>query len=105
MADQILEQLRDLAEGQIQDFEGQRLAEWLSTALLATSGAIAFIVGYVKEDIKLALRFGLAGSALTLLLVVPPWGIFKRHPVKWLPIAGKESHSQGIFVDGKLLQG
>jgi signal peptidase complex subunit 1 len=37
MADQILEQVREAAEGQI-DFEGQRLAEFLATALLATVG-------------------------------------------------------------------
>jgi hypothetical protein len=54
MADQLLDKARELAEGQIvretasisnvsnsntwQDFEGQRLAEWLATALLATVG-------------------------------------------------------------------
>jgi len=58
MADQILEQVRELAEGQIvsiayfsilfnaillirtnpQDFEGQKLSEFLATALLATVG-------------------------------------------------------------------
>jgi hypothetical protein len=59
MADQILEKVRDLAEGQIvcdpseppgrppileccanipQDFEGQRLAELLATVLLAVAG-------------------------------------------------------------------
>jgi len=37
MADQILDQVRELAEGQI-DFEGQRLAEYLATALLAIFG-------------------------------------------------------------------
>jgi signal peptidase complex subunit 1 len=37
MADQLLEKARDVAEGQI-DFEGQKLAELLSTALLAIVG-------------------------------------------------------------------
>ena len=37
MADQLLEQVRDIAEGQI-DFEGQRLAEMGATALLTTAG-------------------------------------------------------------------
>jgi len=37
MADQILEQVRDALEGQI-DFEGQRFAEFLATALLAIVG-------------------------------------------------------------------
>jgi signal peptidase complex subunit 1 len=37
MADEILEKVRDVAEGQI-DFEGQRLAERWSTVLLAIVG-------------------------------------------------------------------
>lgn len=86
MADQILEKVRDLAEGQI-DFDGQKFSELLATILLATSGAIAFVVGFVLQDIKLALYIGLAGTALTFVAIVPPWPFFKRNPVKWLPTA------------------
>ncbi|KAB8299764.1 hypothetical protein EYC80_000017 [Monilinia laxa] len=100
MTDQLLDQVRDLAEGQI-DFEGQRLAEFLTTALLAISGAIAFFVGFFKQDIKLALAFGLLGTAFTFAIVVPPWPFYKRHPVKWLPIGGRDVSSQEIIVDGK----
>ena len=94
----------------------------MATALLATVGvrsrahsfpklfailigvkAIAFIVGYFLQDIKLALYIGLGGTALTFFLVVPPWPFFNRHPVRWLPIGGKEAHSQGIVVDGKVV--
>jgi len=102
MADQLLEQVREVAEGQI-DFEGQKLAELLATGLLAVAGAISFIVGFFLQDIKLALYIGLAGTALTFLLVVPPWPFFNRHPVKWLPVAGSELNSQGIVVDGKVV--
>lgn len=42
MADQLLEQVRDAAEGQI-DFEGQRLAEFLATGLLASVGVGNFL--------------------------------------------------------------
>jgi len=99
MADQILEQVRDALEGQI-DFEGQRFAEFLATALLAIVGAIAFITGYLHQDIKQALLIGLGGTAVTFLLVVPPWPLFNRHPVKWLPVGGK---GQEIVVDGMVV--
>jgi len=102
MADQLLEQVRELAEGQI-DFEGQRLAEFVATALLATVGVISFIVGYVKQDIKLALALGLIGTTLTFLLVVPPWPFFKTHPVKWLPLGGEQKHTEDIVVDGNIV--
>ncbi|KAF0316288.1 Signal peptidase complex subunit 1 [Colletotrichum sp. SAR11_59] len=90
MADQILDQVRDLAEGQI-DFEGQKLADLLATLVLSASGALAFLVGFFLQDIKLAVYIGLAGTALTFLLVVPPWPFYKQHPVKWL-----ESDGTGI---------
>ncbi|KAF5499826.1 Signal peptidase complex subunit 1 [Colletotrichum fructicola] len=82
--------VRDLAEGQI-DFEGQKLADLLATLVLSASGALAFLVGFFLQDIKLAVYIGLAGTALTFLLVVPPWPFYKRHPVKWL-----ESNGTGI---------
>lgn len=28
---------------------------------------------------------GLGGTALTFLLVVPPWPFYNKNPVKWLP--------------------
>jgi len=102
MADQILDQIRDLAEGQI-DFEGQRLAEFLTTTLLVIVGAVAFFAGLSLQDIKLSLYLGLGGTALTFALVVPPWPFFKRRPVKWLPVAGNNVASQPIVVDGHVV--
>ncbi|KUJ11775.1 microsomal signal peptidase 12kDa subunit [Mollisia scopiformis] len=99
MADQILEQARELFEGQI-DFEGQKLAEFLATALLATVGAISFIVGYFRQDIKGALLIGLGGTVLTFLAVVPPWPIFNKHPVKWLPVGGQNLDTSELIIDG-----
>ncbi|GJC90542.1 microsomal signal peptidase 12kDa subunit [Colletotrichum tofieldiae] len=93
MADQILDQVRDLAEGQI-DFEGQKLADLLATLVLSASGVLSFIIGYLLQDIKLAVYVGLAGTVLTFLLVVPPWPFYKQHPVKWLePGTGSGSAS------------
>ncbi|KAF9869203.1 microsomal signal peptidase 12 kDa subunit [Colletotrichum karsti] len=83
MADQVLDQVRDLAEGQI-DFEGQKLADLLATLVLSASGALAFVIGFFLQDIKMAVYVGLAGTAFTFLLVVPPWPFYKQHPVKWL---------------------
>ncbi|KAI1375743.1 SPC12-domain-containing protein [Hypoxylon crocopeplum] len=104
MADQLLEQARDVVDGQI-DFEGQKLAESLATALLGVVGGIAFLVGFFLQDIALALKIGLGGTALAFLLIVPPWPFFNRHPVKWLPVGGEPattSAQQNIVIDEKL---
>lgn len=47
--------------------------------------AISFAVGFLLQDIKLALYIGLLGTALTFVVIVPPWPFFNKHRVKWLP--------------------
>ncbi|PHH59660.1 hypothetical protein CDD81_2783 [Ophiocordyceps australis] len=84
MADEVLDKIRDVAEGTI-DFDGQRRAEGLATLLLAMSGLLAFNIGFYLQDIVKALYIGLGGTAVTFLLIVPPWPFYNRNPVKWLP--------------------
>ncbi|EMR69859.1 putative microsomal signal peptidase 12kda subunit protein [Eutypa lata UCREL1] len=104
MADQLLDQVRDLVDGQI-DFEGQKLAEVLATVVLSAVGVVSFLIGFILQDIALALKIGLGGTALTFLLVVPPWPFFNRHKVEWLPVGGGSaitSTQQNIDIDEKM---
>ncbi|KAK5631896.1 hypothetical protein RRF57_007610 [Xylaria bambusicola] len=104
MADQLLEQIRDAVDGQI-DFQGQKLADILATVLLSIVGAISFLAGFFLQDIALALKIGLGGTALTFLVIVPPWPFFNRHPVNWLPVGGSTipSSHQNLVIDEKTL--
>ncbi|KAL1889795.1 hypothetical protein Sste5346_008653 [Sporothrix stenoceras] len=97
MADQLLDQIRDVAEGQI-DFEGQRLCDTLATILLCAVGAITFVVGYILQDIKLAVYIALGGTALTFVAIIPPWPFFNKNPVKWLPVGRGAASSQNISI-------
>lgn len=101
----------------MQDFEGQRLAEMITTALLGTVGVcyvylfdypeylhsqvIAFFLGFVSQDIKLTLYIGLAGTALTFLAVVPPWPFYNKYPEQWLPPYNSTTSGVSIDVDGQ----
>lgn len=129
MADQLLEQVRDAVEGQIvcaitlstrrrlisiEDFEGQRLAEMLTTVLLGGFGVrnylsrtedtwangvtqiMAFLAGYITQDITLAVYIGLAGTVLTFVVIVPPWPFFNKNPEGWLPA---QNGTSGITID------
>ncbi|KAH6850245.1 microsomal signal peptidase 12 kDa subunit-domain-containing protein [Chaetomium sp. MPI-CAGE-AT-0009] len=102
MAEQLLEQARDLFEGQI-DFEGQKLVELLINVALSLVGAIAFFVGYFLQDIKLAVYVGLLGTAAVFVLVVPPWPFFNRNPVKWLPVGGVTPPTN-LVIDDKMFR-
>ncbi|KAI3399885.1 hypothetical protein diail_5396 [Diaporthe ilicicola] len=106
MAEQILDQIRDVAEGQI-DFEGQKLVETLSTVLLSIVGVISFLVGYILQDIKLAVYVALGGTALTFLAIIPPWPFYNKNPVTWLPIGGGAAAvpvPRDLVIDEKALR-
>jgi signal peptidase complex subunit 1 len=73
---------------------------------MITVQAIAFIVGYILQDIKLALYIGLGGTAVIFALVVPPWPFFNRHPVKWLPVGGgaQIQAPENLVIDHKAIR-
>lgn len=100
--DALLDQARDIWEGQIvlhphnliqhtpthtisQDFKGQSLAEFLSTALLTLTGILSFLTGFITQDIYKTLYLGLGGTAVTFLVVVPQWPFYNQKPEPWLP--------------------
>ncbi|KAI9893580.1 MAG: hypothetical protein M1814_006376 [Vezdaea aestivalis] len=99
MAEELLSQARDALEGTI-DFEGQRLAELLTTGLLGATGLAAFVAGAVKQDVLISLYTGLAGTAITFLIITPPWPFFNQNLQRWLP-AQQGGIAHGITVDGK----
>jgi len=98
--DAIISQLQDLVEGQI-DFDGQRLAERISTAILTLSSVVALIAGFLQQDIYLTVWIGLAGTALAMLLVVPPWPVYNQHPQPWFG-SRTSLPPGGIVVGGKV---
>lgn len=67
------------------DLQGQRTAEWLYFSILLGTALPAFLCGWAAGSIKLMLIIYAASAALAVLLVVPDWPVFKRHPLKWLP--------------------
>ncbi|PYI22145.1 SPC12-domain-containing protein [Aspergillus japonicus CBS 114.51] len=97
--DNLLSPIQDALEGQI-DYQGQHMAELLSTVLLIISGAIAFLVGYIQQDIHLTLWVGLAGTATTGLVVIPPWPMYNKRPEKWLAPTSAGMGVAGVMVDG-----
>ncbi|KAK2785028.1 hypothetical protein FQN52_008750 [Onygenales sp. PD_12] len=96
--DDLLAPLQDIVEAQI-DFHGQHIAEILCTVLISVSAIIAFLAGYINQDVHLTLWIGLAGTLLTVLVVVPPWPVYNRHPEPWL-IAGAGGVGVGGIVVG-----
>lgn len=73
------------------DFRGQQFSEYLYYFLTIFFGAIAWLVGYVKNDFQVTVNGWAIGLVLALILCIPDWPMYNRYPVKW---AEKASESK-----------
>ncbi|EKM76273.1 hypothetical protein AGABI1DRAFT_45167, partial [Agaricus bisporus var. burnettii JB137-S8] len=66
------------------DFVGQQRVEQLARIVLISTTAISFVAGFATQS--LAVTFGIFGAvtAVLALTIIPPWPVFKQHPVRWL---------------------
>ncbi|XP_052534980.1 signal peptidase complex subunit 1 [Tympanuchus pallidicinctus] len=68
------------------DYKGQKLAEQIFQGIILVSAVIGFIFGYVTEQFGWTVYIVMAGFALSCLLTLPPWPMYRRNPLKWLPV-------------------
>ncbi|GAB5587585.1 Signal peptidase complex subunit 1 [Umbelopsis nana] len=54
---------------------------------------VGFLYGYAKQSLEATIMIFGVGFVITLLATLPPWPIYNRKPVKWLPVAS-ESEDQ-----------
>ena len=84
------------------DYKGQMLSENLYYWIIILFGAVAWVVGFLKEDFYVTVLGWGAGVALATLLCVPDWPWFNRNPITWLesvpgaePVAGGRGKKVG----------
>lgn len=68
------------------DYKGQKLAEQMFQGIILVSAVVGFAYGYVAEQFGWTVYIVMAGFAFSCLLTLPPWPIYRRHPLKWLPV-------------------
>lgn len=73
------------------DFKGQKLAEQLTLYLLVATAVVSFCSGYLLQDFGLFVKAYFAGTAVTLLAVVPDWPFYNRNGLLWLDPATRRS--------------
>ncbi|KAK9469033.1 microsomal signal peptidase 12kDa subunit [Lipomyces arxii] len=72
-----------LLEGPI-DFAGQQLSDSITFYLLSTAGIASFLAGFVANNISITFYTFAAFFSAGLILVIPAWPYYNRHPLKWL---------------------
>ncbi|EIN06533.1 microsomal signal peptidase [Punctularia strigosozonata HHB-11173 SS5] len=82
--------LQELIDGKI-DFEGQKTVEHIAKVALIALTVVSFIIGFALQSLRITFGVFGIGSLAVMLVVVPPWPSFNRHPVQWLaPIESKK---------------
>lgn len=66
------------------DYEGQRLAELLFQWIICSFGAVGWVIGYMHQNFYHTFYVWLVGVIISVIICVPDWPFFNRHPVKWL---------------------
>ncbi|PCH34828.1 SPC12-domain-containing protein [Wolfiporia cocos MD-104 SS10] len=78
------EHLQSLLEARI-DFEGQRLVGQIVQLSLVAITIISFLLGFALQSLRVTfVTFGLS-TAVLAVVVLPPWPMYNRHPVQFLP--------------------
>jgi len=76
------------------DYRGQKLSEYIYSILTILFGAIAWLIGYYKQDFSIAFHGWAVGLIISLLLCIPDWPMFNRNAVVWLEEIGKSNSSK-----------
>ncbi|GMI54526.1 hypothetical protein ScalyP_jg10816 [Parmales sp. scaly parma] len=70
------------------DFKGQQLSEQIFFYLIIFFGSIGWVYGWYHSSFYYTFLFWLLGTTISIVLAVPDWPMFNRHPVQWLsPLA------------------
>ncbi|XP_063071890.1 signal peptidase complex subunit 1 [Engraulis encrasicolus] len=67
------------------DYKGQKLAEQIFQGIILISAVIGFIYGYIIEQFGWTVYIVLAGFAISCLLTLPPWPMYRKNPLSWQP--------------------
>eukprot|EP00898_Chlorokybus_atmophyticus_P008410 jgi/Chlat1/8570/Chrsp82S07962 len=67
------------------DLKGQQMAESLQHYIIMLFTVLSFAAGYVLQSFKQMMAVYATGVIAALLVTVPDWPFFNRHPLKFLP--------------------
>ncbi|KAJ8361186.1 hypothetical protein SKAU_G00177110 [Synaphobranchus kaupii] len=68
------------------DYKGQKLAEQIFQGIILVSAVIGFIYGLIVEQFGWTVYIVLAGFAISSLLTLPPWPMYRKNPLTWQPV-------------------
>ncbi|KAM7422257.1 hypothetical protein PAMA_010364 [Pampus argenteus] len=77
------------------DYKGQKLAEQIFQGIILISAVIGFVYGLIFEQFGWTVYIVLGGFAVSCVLTLPPWPMFRKNPLPWQPVI-PETSSESI---------
>nr|AAY66916.1 microsomal signal peptidase 12 kDa subunit-like [Ixodes scapularis] len=65
------------------DFEGQKRAEKIFQTVIVIFAVLGLAWGYAVQQFSYTVLTLGAGFVLSCLLTLPPWPVYRRHPLPW----------------------
>ncbi|CAK8690566.1 signal peptidase complex subunit 1-like [Clavelina lepadiformis] len=72
------------------DYSGQKLAEQIFQKIIVIFGVIGFVIGFASEKLSYSIYILGAGCVLAAIVTLPPWGFYRKDPIKWQKPADDE---------------
>ncbi|XP_062254294.1 signal peptidase complex subunit 1 [Platichthys flesus] len=67
------------------DYKGQKLAEQIFQGIILISAVIGFVYGMIIEQFGWTVYIVLGGFAVSCVLTLPPWPMYRQNPLSWQP--------------------
>jgi signal peptidase complex subunit 1 len=71
------------------DIRGQARAEFYYQILMIISALIGLCLGYARQDFMVTVHVFVLGFFAALLVSLPDWPMYNRHPIQWQPVKDK----------------
>ncbi|XP_037106861.1 signal peptidase complex subunit 1 [Syngnathus acus] len=73
------------------DYKGQKLAEQIFQGIILVSAVIGFVYGLIIQQFGWTVLIVLTGFAISCILTLPPWPMYRMHPLPWQPVIPESS--------------
>ncbi|XP_077385229.1 signal peptidase complex subunit 1 [Festucalex cinctus] len=79
------------------DYKGQKMSEQIFQGIILVCAVVGFVYGLIIQQFGCTVYIVLVGFVVSCILTLPPWPMYRRHPLPWQPVIpenGAESNQK-----------
>uniref|UniRef100_A0A023FFE7 Signal peptidase complex subunit 1 n=1 Tax=Amblyomma cajennense TaxID=34607 RepID=A0A023FFE7_AMBCJ len=83
------------------DFEGQKVAEKIFQVVIVVFAAAGLVWGYIVQQFSYTVISLGVGFIISCLLTLPPWPLYRKHPLPWQNVRDEAGSSSSKSIKKK----